>query len=99
LQTAPHSLVRVEACEEVGRRNDRRPGLGQACEVAVTRDEVVGLRAARERQEVCVIGIAQAVVQVRSDWDGLANATNELWQRAGKPDIYREWRRALSPVP
>lgn len=40
-----------------------------------------------------------STAQVRSDWDGLANATNELWQRAGKPDIYREWRRALSPVP
>jgi 5-methylcytosine-specific restriction endonuclease McrA len=34
--------------------------------------------------------------EVRSDWDGLTGATNALWGRAGHPDIYRDWRRALS---
>lgn len=36
---------------------------------------------------------------VRSDWDGLAGATNGLWDRAGQPDIHRDWRRTLSSVP
>lgn len=36
---------------------------------------------------------------VRSDWDGLTNATNALWERAGQLGIYRDWRRALSPAP
>jgi hypothetical protein len=36
---------------------------------------------------------------VRSDWDGLAGATIALWERAGRPDIYSDWRRALSLVP
>jgi hypothetical protein len=36
---------------------------------------------------------------VRSDWDGLTGATNALWERSGEPDIYRDWRRALSSVP
>ncbi len=37
--------------------------------------------------------------EVRSDWDGLTGATNALWERAGQPDIYRDWRRVLSLVP
>lgn len=36
---------------------------------------------------------------VHSDWDGLIGATNGLWERAGQPDVYRDWRRALSSVP
>ncbi len=36
---------------------------------------------------------------VRSDWDGLTSATNHLWERAGQPDVYREWRRALVGLP
>jgi 5-methylcytosine-specific restriction endonuclease McrA len=36
---------------------------------------------------------------VRRDWDGLSSATNSLWERAGRPDIYRDWRRALSSIP
>lgn len=36
---------------------------------------------------------------VRSDWDGLTGATNALWERAGRPDIYHPWRRALSSIP
>src|ERR1700722_1473241 len=35
---------------------------------------------------------------VHSDWDGLTRATNALWERAGQPDIYRDWRSALSSV-
>lgn len=37
--------------------------------------------------------------EVRSDWDGLSGATNALWERAGRPNIYGDWRRALSSVP
>lgn len=33
--------------------------------------------------------------QVRSDWDGLSGAVRTLWERAGRPAIYRDWRRAL----
>jgi hypothetical protein len=33
---------------------------------------------------------------VRSDWDGLGDAAHELWERARRPDIYRDWRRALA---
>jgi hypothetical protein len=33
---------------------------------------------------------------VHSDWDGLSGAMQGLWERAGKPDIYRDWRRALA---
>jgi len=33
---------------------------------------------------------------VRSDWNGLTDTTSGLWERAGHPDIYRDWRRALS---
>lgn len=36
---------------------------------------------------------------VRSDWDGLSGATDALWERAGRPDIYRDWRSALSSGP
>ena len=36
---------------------------------------------------------------VRSDWDGLTGATNGLWACAGHPDVYRDWRRALSSAP
>lgn len=36
---------------------------------------------------------------VRSDWDDLTGATNALWERAGRPDIYHPWRRALSSIP
>ena len=36
---------------------------------------------------------------VRSDWDGLTGATNALWERTSQPDIYRDWRRALSSIP
>ncbi len=36
---------------------------------------------------------------VRSDWDGLTGVTHVLWERAGRPDIYRDWRRALSSAP
>jgi 5-methylcytosine-specific restriction endonuclease McrA len=36
------------------------------------------------------------VDDVRSDWDGLSSATEALWARAGRPDIYRDWRRALA---
>jgi hypothetical protein len=36
---------------------------------------------------------------VRGDWNGLTDATNALWERAGRPDIYSDWRRALSSVP
>jgi hypothetical protein len=35
---------------------------------------------------------------VRSDWDGLTGSTDALWERAGRPDIYRDWRRALSSL-
>ena len=37
--------------------------------------------------------------EVRSDWDGLSAATTALWERAGRPDIYRDWRRALALPP
>ncbi len=33
---------------------------------------------------------------VRGDWDGLSGATDGLWERAGRPDMYTDWRRALS---
>lgn len=36
------------------------------------------------------------VEDVRSDWDGLSSATHGLWERAERPDIYRDWRRALA---
>jgi 5-methylcytosine-specific restriction endonuclease McrA len=32
---------------------------------------------------------------VQSEWDGLTGATDALWERAGRLDIYRDWRRAL----
>jgi 5-methylcytosine-specific restriction endonuclease McrA len=32
---------------------------------------------------------------VRSDWDGLSGAVGDLWEHAGRPDIYRDWRRVL----
>jgi 5-methylcytosine-specific restriction endonuclease McrA len=35
--------------------------------------------------------------EVQSEWDGLSGATQQLWERAGRPDIYRDWRRALCP--
>jgi 5-methylcytosine-specific restriction endonuclease McrA len=34
--------------------------------------------------------------EVRSNWDGLSDATEALWERAGRPDICRDWRRALT---
>jgi 5-methylcytosine-specific restriction endonuclease McrA len=34
--------------------------------------------------------------KVRSDWDGLSGATQALWDRAGRPEICRNWRRALA---
>ena len=34
--------------------------------------------------------------EVQSEWDGLSGATEALWERAGRPDIYRDWRRALA---
>ena len=37
--------------------------------------------------------------EVRSDWDGLTSATNALWERAARPDICRDWRRALLSPP
>jgi HNH endonuclease len=33
---------------------------------------------------------------VRSEWDGLTGATQALWKLADSPDIYRDWRRALT---
>lgn len=36
---------------------------------------------------------------VRSDWDGLTRATQALWERAGHPRIYGDWRRALAAEP
>jgi len=35
-------------------------------------------------------------VAVQSEWDGLSGATEALWERARRPDIYRDWRRALA---
>jgi hypothetical protein len=36
------------------------------------------------------------VAEVQSEWDGLSGTTGPLWERAGRPDIYRDWRRALA---
>jgi hypothetical protein len=36
--------------------------------------------------------------EVRSDWDGLTRAMNALWDRAGRPDLYRDWHRALAAI-
>lgn len=33
---------------------------------------------------------------VGGDWDGLSSATDALWRRAGRPNIYRDWRSALT---
>jgi len=35
---------------------------------------------------------------VRSHWDGLTGAMQSLWERAGRPDVGRDWRRALAPA-
>ncbi len=32
---------------------------------------------------------------VRSDWDGLTSSADELWRRAGSPEIFTTWRRVL----
>lgn len=33
---------------------------------------------------------------VQSAWDGLTSQLPALWERAGRPDIHRDWRRVLS---
>jgi hypothetical protein len=35
---------------------------------------------------------------VESDWDGLTRSVEDLWIRAGSPEVFVSWRRALARV-